>query len=66
VQALGWGGVTHFSLLAYTLLRLFTRQDEDECKHPRPQLLAAQVEFVSYWQDYYAIIFPSQLVELVA
>ncbi|TFH43794.1 MAG: hypothetical protein E4H01_11620 [Lysobacterales bacterium] len=57
---------THFSLLAYTLLRLFARQEEDEREQPRPQLPTARVEFVAYWQDHYAIIFPSQLVELVA
>jgi hypothetical protein len=58
--------VTHFSLLAYTLIRLFAQQEEHERKYPRPQLPTARVEFVAYWQSYYAIIFPSQLVELVA
>lgn len=58
--------VTHFSLLAYTLLRLFARHEEDELLHPRPQLPTRPLQFVAYWEDRYAIIFPSQLIELVA
>lgn len=57
---------THFSLLAYTLLNLFARQEESECSRPKLQIPTGRVEFVAYWQDHYAIIFPSQLVELVA
>jgi len=57
---------THFSLLAYTLLNLFARQDESECSRPKLQMPTGRVEFVAYWQGHYAIIFPSQLVELVA
>lgn len=58
--------ITHFSLLAYTLLRLFARQEEVENKDTRPKLPTGGLEFVAYWQGCYAIIPPSQLVELVA
>ena len=58
--------IVHFSLLAYTLLKLFARQEETKAKSPRPTLPTARVEFVAYWKGYYAIIFPSQLIELVA
>jgi hypothetical protein len=58
--------IVHFSLLAYTLLRLFARQEEAESKNIRGQSPMGRVEFVAYWGGYYAIIFPSQLVELVA
>jgi hypothetical protein len=58
--------VAHFSLLTYTLLRLLARQEEAQQQDIRPKLPTAQVEFVAYWQGYYAIIYPSQLVELVA
>lgn len=58
--------LVHFSLLAYTLLKLFGRQDEAERRDVRPKTLIAGMELVAYWQGYYAIIFPSELVELVA
>lgn len=58
--------IVHFSLLAYALLKLFERQDEAERRDIRPRLMTAGVEFVAYWREYYAIIFPSKLVELVA
>lgn len=58
--------LVHFSLLAYTLLKLFGRQEEAERKDFRPKTLIAGMELVAYWQGYYAIIFPSELVELVA
>jgi hypothetical protein len=58
--------IVHFSLLAYTLIRLLARQEEAEARHFRPNLPTARVEFVAYWHNYYAIIFPSQLVQLVA
>ena len=58
--------IAHFSLLAYTLLRLLARKEQIEQQDIRPKLPTAQVEFVAYWQGYYAIIYPSQLVELVA
>jgi hypothetical protein len=58
--------IVHFSLLAYTLLKLFARQEEAERRIFRPKLPIGGVEFVAYWQGCYAIIFPSALVELVA
>jgi hypothetical protein len=58
--------LVHFSLLAYTLLRLFARQEKVESKYLRPRVLFGGVELVAYWRGYYAIIFPSELVELVA
>ena len=58
--------VAHFSLLCYTLLRLFAREEEAEKKALRPTIPTAGIEFVAYWGDYYAIIFPSELVEIVA
>ena len=56
----------HFSLLAYTLLRLFARQEELDSQDLKPELPTGRVEFVAYWEGCYTIIFPSQLVELVA
>lgn len=58
--------IVHFSLLAYTLLKLFGRQEDAERRDIRPKLPTGGVEFVAYWQGYYALIFPSKLVELVA
>jgi hypothetical protein len=58
--------LVHFSLLAYTLLKLFARQEKAESKDLRPRILVGGVELVAYWRGYYAIIFPSELVELVA
>lgn len=58
--------LVHFSLLAYTLLKLFARLEEAERKDLRPKMLIGGVELVAYWRGYYAIIFPSELVELVA
>lgn len=58
--------LVHFSLLAYTLLKLFAGQEEAERKDLRPKMLIGGVELVAYWRGYYAIIFPSELVELVA
>lgn len=58
--------IVHFSLLAYTLLELFAREEEIEGKQFRLQIPTSGVEFVAYWEDRYAIIFPSQLIELVA
>jgi hypothetical protein len=58
--------IAHFSLLAYTLLRLFAREEEAEKKTLRPAIPTAGIEFVAYWADYYAIIFPSELIEIVA
>jgi len=57
---------THFSLLAYTLIRLFARHEELEASDIRLTVPTSGVLFVAYWRQYYAIILPSQLVELVA
>lgn len=56
---------TIFSLLAYTLLRLFARKEEAHKKAKRPTLPSGGVELVCYWQTYYAIILPSLVIELV-
>lgn len=58
--------IAHFSLLSYTLLRLFAREEEAEKETLRPTIPTAGIEFVAYWGEYYAIIFPSELVEIVA
>lgn len=58
--------ITHFSLLSYTLLRLFAREEGIEKKTLRPTIPTAGIEFVAYWGGYYTIIFPSELVEIVA
>lgn len=58
--------IAHFSLLCYTLLRLFARDEQTEKEALRPTIPTAGIEFVAYWGDYYAIIFPSELVEIVA
>lgn len=57
--------IVHFSLLAYILLALFAREESTQRKEFRPQLPTSGVELVAYWEDHYAIIFPSQLIELV-
>ena len=58
--------IAHFSLLAYTLLRLFARKEQAKEKLKRPTLPFAGVELVVYWRSNYAIIYPSQLVQIVA
>ena len=58
--------IAHFSLLAYTLLRLFARKDEADRKTLRPALPTAGIRFVAYWREYYAIIFPSRFIGIVA
>ena len=58
--------IVHFSLLGYTLLKLFGREEEAEDRDIRPKLPTGGIEFVAYWRGHYAIILPSVLVELVA
>ena len=58
--------IVHFCLLAYTLIRLFARKEEAEKRAKRPILPSSGIEFVCYWRSYYAIILPSQLVQIVA
>jgi hypothetical protein len=64
-ESLG-AAIVHFTLLTYTLLRLFVRQEELDKAIWRPKLPTGGIEFVAYWGEYYAIILPSQLVEIVA
>jgi hypothetical protein len=57
--------IAHFSLLAYTLMKLFARKEQaDQLK--RPRIPFAGVELVVYWRNNYAIILPSKLIEIVA
>ena len=58
--------IAHFSLLAYTLLKLFARKEQLEQELKRPKIPLAGVELVVYWRNNYAIIMPSKLVEIVA
>jgi hypothetical protein len=58
--------LAHFSLLAYTLLKLFARKEQLEKKLKRPAIPFAGIELVVYWRANYAIILPSKLVEIVA
>lgn len=64
-EAVG-AAIIHFSLLAYTLIRLFMRQEKIEKKAGRPSLPSAGIELVAYWREYYAIIYPSELIEIIA
>ena len=54
--------IAHFSLLAYTLLRLFARKEEADRKTLRSTLPSAGIRFVAYWREYYAIIFASRFI----
>jgi hypothetical protein len=58
--------IAHFSLLAYTLLKLFARKEQAEQELKLPRVPFAGVELVVYWRANYAIILPSKLVEIVA
>ena len=58
--------IAHFSLIAYTLMKLFARKEQLEEKLKRPTIPFAGVELVVYWRANYAVILPSKLVEIVA
>lgn len=57
--------IAHFSLLAFTLLRLFeTREQEDE-PVSRFAIPSAGLEVVAYWGQYYAITQMSRLLSII-
>lgn len=58
--------IAHFSFLAYTLLKLFARNEQLEEELRLPRVPFAGVELVVYWRNNYAIILPSKLIEIVA
>lgn len=58
--------VAHFVLLAYTLLRLFVREENSEALDFRRMAAFPGIELVAYWRDYYAIILASELMQIIA
>jgi hypothetical protein len=58
--------IAHFVLLAYTLLRLFAREEVSDGLDFRRMAAFPGIELVAYWKDYYAIIFASEFMEIIA
>ena len=52
----------YFTLLAYALVRVFADRDGDAADDPA---LTPGRELVVYWRDWYAILLPSELFEIV-
>lgn len=57
--------IAHFSLLAFTLLRLFAVYEQEDKPLPRFILPSAGLEMVAYWSDYYAITHISRLLTII-
>jgi len=57
--------IAHFSLLAFTLLRLFVNQEQEDKPVPRFAIPSAGVEVVAYWGNYYAITQMSRLLSII-
>jgi hypothetical protein len=60
--------IAHFSLLSFTLLRLFADQEQPDDEKTIKGLGApfGGVELVVYWKDYYAIVLMSELMTIMA
>lgn len=59
--------IAHFSLLSFTLLRLFAQQEQlDDNTIKRLAAPFGGVELVVYWKDYYAILLMSELMTIMA
>jgi hypothetical protein len=58
--------IAHFTLLAYTLLRLFAREEETDGMDLSRMAAFPGIELVVYWKDYYAIILASELMRIIA
>ena len=57
--------IAHFSLLAFTLLRLFVNHEHKDKPVPRFAVPSAGLEVVAYWGDYYAITHMSILLSII-
>ncbi len=57
--------IAHFSLLAFTLLRLFADQQHPDTAVPRFAVPSGGLEVVAYWDDYYAITHMSRLLSII-
>jgi len=58
--------IAHFVLLAYTLLRLFAREEASDGLDFRRMAAFPGIELVAYWKDYYAIILTSEFMQIIA
>jgi hypothetical protein len=58
--------IAHFVLLAYTLLRLFAREEASDGLDFRSMAAFPGIELVAYWKDYYAIILASEFMQIIA
>jgi len=58
--------IAHFVLLAYTLLRLFAREEASAGLDFRRMAAFPGIELVAYWKDYYAIILASEFMHIIA
>lgn len=57
--------IAHFSLLAFTLLRLFESREQQDKPPPRFAIPSAGLEVVAYWGEYYAITQMSRLLSII-
>lgn len=57
--------IAHFSLLAFTLLRLFAGQEHEDKLIPRFTIPSAGLVMVAYWSDYYVITQMSRLLSII-
>lgn len=57
--------IAHFSLLAFTLLRLFANYEQEDRPLPRFAVPSAGLKMVAYWSEYYAITQMSRLLTII-
>jgi len=57
--------IAHFSLLAFTLLRLFEIREQQDKSVPRFAIPSAGLEVVAYWGENYAITQMSRLLAII-
>jgi len=58
--------IAHFVLLAYTLIRLFAREEASDDLDFRRMAAFPGIELVAYWKNYYAIILASEFMQIIA
>lgn len=55
----------HMTFIAYTLMGLFRRFEAEQNKEATKPILVAGREVVVYWRNYYAILYPSDVIQIV-
>ena len=58
--------IAHFVLLAFTLIRLFVREEACDGFDFRRMTTFPGIELIAYWKENYAIILTSEFIQIVA